>query len=326
MLVTLTKKQKQVFDYIKRFIRKKDYSPSFEEMRKHFRLVSKSTIHKHIEELEKKGYLTKLNHQARSIKILENKKSDLVKIPLVGTIAAGEPIEALEDKEIIKVPKSQLSKSGEHYALRVSGNSMIDEGIYDGDKVIIRKQPAVENGEAAVALINGNEVTLKKVYKEKNRFRLQPANPNLKPIFTKELIIQGKVVSIIRSFEELKKIVEVPQKIEKYSKLPTNQIIYGDAVNIMERMLDCSIDLTVTSPPYDKLRNYNGYRFDFESIAKNLFRVTKEGGVLVWVVGDKIKNGNRSLTSFNQAIFFQKIGFNVHDVMIYRKKKYSITC
>lgn len=313
----LTPKQKQIFEYIKKYIKKKGYSPTQKEIGKHFGLV-KSTIHQHIEALKEKGYL---NNQARAIEIIKNKKpSILINIPLLGTIAAGEPIEALEDKEIIKVPKSQLSRSGEHYALRVSGNSMIDEGIYDGDKVIIRKQPTVENGEVAVALINGNEVTLKKIYKEKNRFRLQPANPSLKPIFTKELIIQGKVVSIIRSFEELKKIAEAPQKIEKYSKLPTNRIICGDAVNIMEKMPDYSIDLTVTSPPYDKLRNYNGYRFNFEGIAKNLFRVTKKGGILVWVVGDKIKNGDRSLTSFNQAIFFQKIGFNVHDIMIYKKK------
>ncbi len=102
--------------------------------------------------------------------------------------------------------------------------------------------------------------------------------------------------------------------------LPINQIICGDAVEVMKQMPEDSIDLTVTSPPYDELRNYKGYNFNFEDIAKGLFRVTKKGGVLVWVVGDKIKNGNKSLTSFKQALFFQEVGFNVHDVMIYRKK------
>ncbi len=99
-----------------------------------------------------------------------------------------------------------------------------------------------------------------------------------------------------------------------------NEIYHCDCVDLMKSMDENYIDLTVTSPPYDQLRNYKGYKFDFENIAKNLYRVTKKGGILVWVVGDKIANGNRSLTSFKQALFFQECGFNVHDVMIYKKK------
>ena len=99
-----------------------------------------------------------------------------------------------------------------------------------------------------------------------------------------------------------------------------NTIHHSDCVTLMESMDENAVDLTVTSPPYDELRNYNGYRFNFEGIAKGLFRVTKKGGIAVWVVGDKIKNGNRSLTSFRQALYFQSVGFNVHDVMIYKKK------
>ena len=204
----LTPKQKPILDYIKKYIKEKGYSPSLEEVGKRFKLA-KSTIHQHVEELKEKGYLNKLDYQARSIELTKNRRVfDLVKIPLLGTIAAGQPIEAIEDKETIEVPKSQLSRSGEHYALRVQGNSMIDEGIFDGDTVVIRKQPDAENGETVVALINDNEVTLKKVYKEKGKFRLQPANPNLKPIYTKDLIIQGKVTSIIRNFKELQNIIQ----------------------------------------------------------------------------------------------------------------------
>jgi len=103
-----------------------------------------------------------------------------------------------------------------------------------------------------------------------------------------------------------------------YVKL--NSVYHADCVAFMESMEPESVDLTVTSPPYDELRNYNGYHFDFENIARGLFRVTKRGGVVVWVVGDKIKNGDRTLTSFKQALFFQSVGFNVHDVMIYKKK------
>jgi len=99
-----------------------------------------------------------------------------------------------------------------------------------------------------------------------------------------------------------------------------NCIINGDCVSVCKQIETETIDLTVTSPPYDALRHYNGYQFDFYKIAKELFRITKKGGVVVWVVGDKIKNGNRSLTSFKQALYFQESGFNVHDIMIYAKK------
>jgi len=202
----LTKRQKQILDYVTKYIKKNNYSPSLEEIKKHFKLSSVATVHQHIENLKTEGYLRKIENQPRSIELNKTgRSSGLVSVPLLGSIAAGEPIEVIEDKETIKVPQSQLSKSGEHFALRVSGDSMIDEGIFDGDVVVIRKQPDAENGETVVALVNDNEVTLKKIYREKNGFRLQPANPNLKPIFTKELMIQGKVISVIRNFEELKK-------------------------------------------------------------------------------------------------------------------------
>lgn len=99
-----------------------------------------------------------------------------------------------------------------------------------------------------------------------------------------------------------------------------NKVIHGDCLEVMKTMGDKSIDMVLTSPPYDELRDYKGYCFEFENIAKQLYRVTKKGGVVVWVVGDKIKKGNKSLTSFKQALYFQQVGFNVHDIMIYRKK------
>lgn len=222
-----TKRQKQILDYITKYIKKNDYAPSLEEIRKHFKLSSVATVHQHIETLRGKGYLRKIENQPRSIEI--NKKqidSDLVMIPLLGAIAAGKPIEAVEDKQTIEVPKSQLSKSGEHYALQVRGDSMIDEGIFDGSTVIIRKQPMVENGETAVALINGNEVTLKKIYREKNGFRLQPANPEMKPIFAKELMIQGKVVSIIRNFNELNNKLELNTKKNPKENIGKNKKLH----------------------------------------------------------------------------------------------------
>ena len=195
----LTKKQKKIFDYIQKYSQKNNYSPSHEEMRKHFKLASVSTINHYMKILQKKGYIKHEKNAARAVEI--GKQAKVVSIPFRGYIAAGQPIEAVEEYETITVPKTMVSSSGQHFALGVKGDSMIDEGIFDGDTVIVRKQNTVENGETAVALINGNEVTLKKIFREKNRIRLQPANPKLKPLYVKAVIIQGKVISAIRNVE-----------------------------------------------------------------------------------------------------------------------------
>jgi SOS regulatory protein LexA len=194
----LTKRQKQILDFIKSYTKKKGFAPSLEEIRKKLRLNSVATIHQHVEALKSKGYLDKQKNQRRSIEITKSEK--LVRIPLLGTIAAGQPIEAIISHEQISVPKNMLSQSGNHYALKVSGDSMINEGIFDGDTIIIRKQEIVENGETAVALIDGDQATVKKIYLEKNRFRLQPANPAFKPIFVRSLTIQGRVVGVLRNY------------------------------------------------------------------------------------------------------------------------------
>ncbi|KKT85588.1 MAG: Modification methylase [Parcubacteria group bacterium GW2011_GWD1_44_9] len=304
----LTKKQKRVLDYIEFYTQKHGFSPSHDEMRKHLKLSSVSTVNHYMKILQDKDYISREKNTARSVEI--GKKKHLVNIPFKGYIAAGQPIEVVEEYETIAVPSSFVS-TGNLFALGVKGDSMIDEGIFDGDTVIVRKQSSVEDGETAVALINNNEVTLKKIYKEKNRIRLEPANPRLKPLYVKEVIIQGKVISTFRNIEE---------QNNKEGKTKLDNIYRSDCVEFMKSMDENSVDLTVTSPPYDELRDYKGYSFDFESIAKQLFRVTKKGGVVVWVVGDKIKKGNKTLTSFKQSLFFQQIGFNVHDVMIYRKK------
>lgn len=304
----LTKKQKNVLDYIQNYTQKKGFGPSYDEIRRHLKLSSVSTVDHYVKILQEKGYIKHKKNTARSTEIKE--KDNFIKIPFKGYISAGLPIEAVEEFETITVP-GRLVSQGSLFALSVKGDSMIEEGIFDGDTIIIKKQSTIEDGETAVALINNNEVTLKKIFKEKNRIRLQPANPKLKPFYVKEIIIQGKVISTFRNLEEQEK---------KDGRIRLNNIYRSDCVEFMKSMDENSVDLTVTSPPYDELRNYKGYSFDFENIAKQLFRITKKGGILVWVVGDKIKKGNKSLTSFKQALFFQQIGFNVHDVMIYRKK------
>ncbi len=320
---TLTPRQKQILDFVTKYSDKKGYAPSHEEIKKYLHLSSVSNIHQHIQALISKGYIKKEKHQKRHLEI--SVYDNFVKIPLLGTIAAGEPIEAIEEKETIVVPKNKLPNSGNIYALRVRGDSMIDEKINNGDIVLIKEQNTAKNGEKVIALIDNREATLKTFYKEKNQIRLQPANKNMEPIIikkTQDFAIQGTLIDVIKNKNYTELPSYAPQKIEmiKHSSLPLNQVICGNAVEVMKAMPANFVDLVVTSPPYDELRNYKGYAFDFEGIARGLLKVIKQGGVLVWVVGDKINKGNRSLTSFKQALFFQNLGFNAHDIMIYRKK------
>lgn len=318
----ITKRQKQVLDFIKSFRDKKGYAPSLEEIKRHLHLASVSTAHYHVKSLEELGYLKKQENLPRSIDVFEIQP--MVQIPILGRISAGQPIDAIQDKEIIAVPKSKIPSSSEVYALRVVGNSMVDENINDGDVVLVRQQATAENGQKVVALIDNHEATLKKFYKERGRIRLQPANKTMEPLMFRngrDVSIQGIVLDVIR--EETPPTVVLPEvktEIKQYKNLPLNEIICGDAVEVMKALPPDSIDLVVTSPPYDELRDYKSYEFNFEGIARGLFRVIKRGGILVWVVGDKINNGDRSLTSFRQALFFQSVGFNAHDVMIYKKK------
>lgn len=316
-----TKRQKQILDFITSFQKKKGFAPSLEEIKKHLKLSSVSTIHFHIKKLQDEGFLNKGENSPRSISVFESQQ--MVKVPLMGTIAAGQPIEAIQVKETIAIPKTKVMKGGNFYALRVAGNSMIDENINDGDVVLVKEQQTAENGQKVVALIDNYEATLKTFYKERNQIRLQPANKEYEPIIIKkgerEIKVQGLVVDIIKN-ENFDREIKREERLATSFKLPIDEIVCGDVVDVMKTMPAESIDLVVTSPPYDELRNYNGYHFNFEGIARGLFRVMKKGGVVVWVVGDKINKGNKSLTSFKQALFFQSIGFNVHDVMIYRKK------
>ena len=197
----LTKRQKEILDFIKEYIDKNEYSPSVEEIKEHFKIKSVSTIHEHIESLKSKGYLKKIDNQARTIQLL--KKDNAFEIPIVGVITAGQPIEAIEVKnDMITITSSEIKGSKNIYALRVSGNSMIDEGIFDNDIVVIKKQSVAENGQTVVAIIDNNQATLKKIYREKNRFRLQPANQTMLPFYRKEVEIKGVVFQIIRDLEK----------------------------------------------------------------------------------------------------------------------------
>lgn len=198
----LTKKQKNVLDFITQFVKSNDYAPSYREIADNLNLKSVATVHSHIKTLEKKGYLKALYNKARSIELMPT-KTNLIKtinLSLVGLIAAGKPIEAVEEREMIAVPANFVTDNFNSYVLKVKGDSMIDEGILNGDYVVIERNPSPKNGDVVVALLDNTYATLKKFYREKNRIRLQPANSSLKPIYCKDPLIQGVVKAVIRHF------------------------------------------------------------------------------------------------------------------------------
>ena len=200
IIVMITKRQKQVLDFIASYIKKQGYSPSLEEIKRELRVKSLATVHQHVEALKNKGFIEKQKHQRRGVEIQKSEK--MISIPLLGIITAGQPIEAIENpSETIGVSKNEIGRFSNHYALRVQGNSMIDDGIFDGDIVVIRKQGTADDGQTVVAIIDDNEATLKKIYREKSRIKLQPANQAMLPIYRKEVEIRGIVVKIVRNLE-----------------------------------------------------------------------------------------------------------------------------
>lgn len=257
---TLTPRQKQILDYIKGYIDKNGFSPTFEEIGRHTKKAF-STIHEHVEALIEKGFLTKKDNSARGIEL--NEQTEMVKIPLLGTIAAGQPIEAITDQnESIAVPKIKIRSNQKYFALRVAGQSMIEENINDGDIVLVQQTDTAENGEKVVALIDNYEATLKTFYKERGHVRLQPANKNIEPIIIKnnerEIAIQGVVLDVIKNIateEKEKLVIPSTEKIKKYQKLPLNQLIRGDVVEELKKLQDNSIDLIIADPPYWKVVN-----------------------------------------------------------------------
>jgi repressor LexA len=198
--MNLTKRQKEVLDFVTEFVDEKGYSPSLEEIAASFGLSSVSTIHKHVSHLIAKGLLRRGWNQNRSLEpvTLEHRPHAAL-VPLSGIVAAGQPIEAIEDDETLDIPESMLGR-GETFALKVRGESMIDEGIRDGDFVIVERRRKAHNGELVVALVDGEEATLKTFKQDGGRVSLIPANPSLRPmIYSAERItIAGVVTGVLR--------------------------------------------------------------------------------------------------------------------------------
>lgn len=200
----LTKRQEDILNYIKKYIVSHGYPPTVREIGKELDLSSPATIHTHLSNLEKKGYIRKEETKNRAIELLvenefEEKVENIVEVPLLGKITAGSPIEAIErPDEYFSLPAYLIPKNKEVFTLNVSGCSMINAGILDGDIVIVERANTARNGEIVVAMTDENEVTLKTYYKEDGYFRLQPENDTMEPIILQNVTILGKAIGLYR--------------------------------------------------------------------------------------------------------------------------------
>ena len=194
----LTRKQKKVLDTFERFSTDRGYRPSVAELADELKLA-KSTVHFHLMALARKGYLQHREH-GRGVRMLEAPIGESARIPILGAIAAGKPIEAIDDRrEEVAVPRTMAR--GQTFALRVQGQSMVEDGILDNDIVIVRSQPSVEDGDIAVALLDDGSATLKRIYREGASVRLEPANSAMAPVVVDHVTIQGKLIGLVRTYK-----------------------------------------------------------------------------------------------------------------------------
>jgi repressor LexA len=200
----LTRRQKQILDFLETYIRTKGYAPSFEEIAERFSYSSLATVHEHLTNLEAKGCIRRTHNESRAIELVPAPgQTGATELPLLGQVAAGEPIEAIAEPESIAVPNDLLPRRGSSYVLRVRGDSMIDEHIQDGDYVVVHNRDAADNGQMVIALVQGTSATVKRLYRESDGWiRLQPSNARMQPfrVHEDDLLIQGIVVGVIRKY------------------------------------------------------------------------------------------------------------------------------
>ena len=200
----LTKRQREILTFLGSYSEDNGYAPSFEEIASRFKYNSLATVHEHLSNLERKGYIKRSYNESRAIQILPSEAfPKAIELPVLGAVAAGVPIEALASGETIAVPNEFVRRTGSHYVLKVRGNSMVDAQICDGDYVIVNERQSVENGEMVIAMLGGSSATVKKFYRERDgRIRLQPANETMSPMYLDEndIAIQGVVVGVLRRF------------------------------------------------------------------------------------------------------------------------------
>lgn len=270
----ITKRQKEVLDFVTKYQKSKGYASSLDEIRKKFKFASVSTAHFHVSKLRDLGYLSKEENKPRSIDVVSRR--GMVKIPLLGTIAAGTPLTLFDvPQETIAVPKSKIPSSSKVYALKVVGNSMIDENINDGDIILVRHQETAENGQKVVALIDNQEATLKKFYKERGHIRLQPANKNMEPIILRsgrDIAIQGIVLDVIRDIsisDDVLLNTSVKQTgYSIYNEVAKRRTKQNTLPNLYPRLPDKKFDIIYADPPWD----YNG-KLQFDKSSKSVEQI-----------------------------------------------------
>ncbi|MDD5251254.1 MAG: transcriptional repressor LexA [Patescibacteria group bacterium] len=202
-IAKLTKRQTEILNYIVGFMRENGYAPSYREIGEELGISSTATVHEHVKNLESKGYLRDAEGETpRTIDVAPAvlRASRALELPLLGLIAAGEPIEAIEGNETIDVPASMVREAGDSYVLKVNGESMIEDGINSGDYVVVERGKQAQNGDIVVAILDNMYATLKRYYREPGRVRLQPANSSMKPIYVKDVLVQGIVRGLIRNY------------------------------------------------------------------------------------------------------------------------------
>jgi repressor LexA len=204
--MALTRRQREIYDFIRGFVAEQGYSPSLEEIGAHFGLSSVATVHKHVSHLVEKGFLKKAWNRSRSVEPVEDSgptpAAEVVSLPLLGTVAAGLPIEAIEVSETIDVPQQLTAPRSECFVLQVRGDSMIEDQICDGDFVVVERRPEARDGETVVAVVGGDEATLKRFYRKGPKVRLQPANATMQPIevAAADVEIRGVVRGLMRQY------------------------------------------------------------------------------------------------------------------------------
>jgi len=200
----VTRRQREILDFISGHLDDKGYAPSFEEIARQFGFRSLATVHEHLTNLERKGYIRRAHNESRAIEIVPPKgQTGATELPLLGLVAAGQPIEAITGNDTIAVPDELLPRRGRSYVLKVRGDSMIDEHIKDGDFVVVQERNQADSGQTVVALVHGDSATVKRFYREPGGWiRLQPANPTMQPLRVNErdVIVQGVVVGVIRKY------------------------------------------------------------------------------------------------------------------------------
>ncbi len=200
----LTKRQREILDYLAAHVAEHGYAPSFEEIAEAMGYASLATVHEHLSNLEKKGVIRRAYNESRGIEVLDKARvPGLVELPMLGRVAAGVPIEAVDGNDTLAVPEEMLPASGRSFVLTVRGDSMIDEQIRDGDYIIVHERSTARNGETVVALVGGSHATVKKLYREKDgRIRLQPANERMDPILVpaEDVTVQGVVIGVMRKY------------------------------------------------------------------------------------------------------------------------------